>query len=285
VSVVIPHYNSVDTLKTCVALLNDQTFPRDRFEIVVADNNSSCGIDFIRKAVPTAIVVHAAEQGAGPARNAGVAASKGELLAFIDSDCLPRISWIEKGVAGIQRYDFIGGSVITTAEDPMCPTPVEAFEILFAFDFKRYINEVGFTGTGNMFVWRKVFDRVGPFRSGVAEDMEWSFRARANGFQLGYVEEARVQHPARRTWNELTIRWKRMLLEEYLLCREQRFGILRWVLRAFLMPGSILPHSYRVFISPKLRNWHARFGALKVLIQLRFWRAREMISLATRNSG
>jgi Glycosyl transferase family 2 len=45
----------------------------------------------------------------------GVAASKGSILAFIDSDCLPNLDWIEKGVAGIQSYDFIGGSVIVTS--------------------------------------------------------------------------------------------------------------------------------------------------------------------------
>jgi transposase len=106
VSVVIPHYNSLATLKNCVSLLDRQTFCRDRFEIIVADNNSSCGMDAVRGAAPAAKVIHANEQGAGPARNAGVAASKGSILAFIDSDCLPNFDWIEKGVAAIQAYDL-----------------------------------------------------------------------------------------------------------------------------------------------------------------------------------
>ena len=171
VSVVIPHYNSLATLKNCVSLLDRQTFCRDRFEIIVADNNSSCGMDAVRGAAPAAKVIRANEQGAGPARNAGVAASKGSILAFIDSDCLPNFDWIEKGVAAIQAYDFIGGHVIVTSEDPLRPNPIEAFEMVFAFDCERYINRVGFTVTANMVVWRKVFDAVGPFRNGVAEDM------------------------------------------------------------------------------------------------------------------
>src|SRR5208283_6154127 len=68
VSVVIPHYNSLATLKNCVSLLDRQTFCRDRFEIIVADNNSSCGIDAVREAVPGAKVIHTNEKGAGPAR-------------------------------------------------------------------------------------------------------------------------------------------------------------------------------------------------------------------------
>ena len=114
-SVVIPHYNSLVTLKNCVSLLDRQTYCRDRFEIIVADNNSSCGMDAVREAVPAAKVIHANEQGAGPARNAGVAACKGSILAFIDLRLLPNLDWIEKGVAGIQSYDFIGGSVIVTS--------------------------------------------------------------------------------------------------------------------------------------------------------------------------
>jgi glycosyltransferase involved in cell wall biosynthesis len=284
VSVVIPHYNSLATLKNCVSLLDRQTFCRDRFEIIVADNNSSCGMDTVRGAAPAAKVIRANEQGAGPARNAGVAASKGSILAFIDSDCLPNFDWIEKGVAAIQAYDFIGGHVIVTSEDPLRPNPIEAFEMVFAFDCERYINRVGFTVTANMVVWRKVFDAVGPFRNGVAEDMDWSFRARARTFRLGYVEDSIVEHPARKTWSELMARWKRMLLEEYLLYQERPIFIVSWLLRASLMPLSIVPHACRILTSSRLINSRSRWGGVKVLARLRLWRMWEMFSLLLRNS-
>ncbi len=284
VSVVIPHYNSLPELKNCVSLLERQTFRRDRFEIIVADNNSSCGMDAVRGAAPAAKVIHANQQGAGPARNAGVAASEGSILAFIDSDCLPNLDWIEKGVAGIQAYDFVGGRVIVTGEDPLRPTPIEAFEMVFAFDFERYINRVGFTGTGNMFVWRRVFDAVGPFRSCVAEDVDWSFRARSRTFRLGYVKDLIVEHPARKTWPELTARWKRMILEEFLLYQEYPFFIVKWLLRASLMPLSVLPHAYHILTSPRLIGSRSRWGGLKVLARLRLWRTWEMFSLLVRNS-
>ncbi len=283
VSVVIPHFNSLDSLKSCVSRLDKQTFRRDRFEIIVADNNSRCGIDAVRQAVPAAKVIQAKEQGAGPARNAGVAGSRGSILAFIDADCVPDRDWIEKGVAGIQAYDFIGGRVVVTCEDPRKPNPVEAFEIVFAFDFERYINQVGFTGTGNMFVWRKVFDAVGPFGSGLAEDMDWSFRARAKSFRLGYVADAIVEHPARKSWSELRARWQRMIGEEYLLYRERPFFLLKWLMRASLMPISILPHAYRILTSSRLPNFRSRAGGVQVLARLRLWRAWEMFSLAVRN--
>jgi glycosyltransferase involved in cell wall biosynthesis len=284
VSVVIPHYNSLAKLKNCVALLDRQTFRRDRFEIIVADNNSSCGMDAVRGAAPAAKVIPANEQGAGPARNAAVAASKGSILAFIDSDCRPNCDWIEKGVAAIQAYDFIGGRVIVTSDDPLRPNPIEAFEMVFAFDNERYVNRVGFAVTGNMFVWRKVFDAVGPFRNGVAEDMDWGFRAGARTFRLGYAEDVIVEHPARQTWSELMARWKRMLLEEYLLYRERPFFIMSWLLHASIMPLSILPHACRILTSSRLITSRSRWGGLTVLARLRLWRTWEMFSLLVRNS-
>src|SRR5471032_2792442 len=87
VSVVIPHYNDLDNLTICLQRLRRQSWPSDRFEVIVADNNSTCGIEAVRRIAPDIRVVPAAEQGAGPARNAGVAVARGDVLAFIDSDC------------------------------------------------------------------------------------------------------------------------------------------------------------------------------------------------------
>ncbi len=197
VSVVIPHYNDLAALQVCVAGLARQTWPAARMEVIVADNNSACGIAAVRAAVPSCRVIPAPVQGAGPARNAGAAVARGEILAFIDSDCDPDPDWIEHGVHALAEYDFLGGHVRTTARDAARPTPVEAWEIVFGFDFERYIVDEGYTGSGNMWVWRSVFDAVGGFRTGVSEDVEWSHRATALGFRLGYEPRAVVSHLAR----------------------------------------------------------------------------------------
>jgi glycosyltransferase involved in cell wall biosynthesis len=280
VSVVIPHFNDLDRLGVCYARLLGQTWPGENFEIVVADNNSTCGLRAVREVVPCASVVPAPIQGAGPARNAGVAASRGDVIAFIDSDCVPEPNWISEGVAALSRFDFVGGRVVTFAHCPERPNPVEAYEKVFNFNFRRYIETVGFTGTGNMFVPRQVFDRVGGFRAVVAEDMEWSFRARALGCRLGYAELAVVGHPARRSWAELERRWARMLREDYALIQEQRYGRARFVIKALAMPASVLPHVAKVLLSRQLPNVRSKFGAIAVLTRLRLWRAGRMLRLA-----
>jgi glycosyltransferase involved in cell wall biosynthesis len=279
VSVVIPHYNDLDRLRVCHARLLAQTWPRDQFEIIVADNNSACGLAAVQEAAPSASVVPAPIQGAGPARNAGIAASHGTVIALIDSDCVPEPNWIAEGVAALDRFDFVGGRVGTFALVPERPTGVEAYEMVFNFNFRRYIETVGFTGTGNMFVPREVFDRVGGFRAVVAEDMEWSFRARGLGYKLGYADRAVVGHPARRTWAELERRWDRMLHEDIALVQEQRYGRTKFALKALAMPVSVLPHAAKVLTASELPDMRAKLGAIGVLTRLRLWRTAKMLRL------
>ena len=279
VSVVIPHYNDLDALAVCVAGLKRQTWPAERMEIIVADNNSACGLAAVERAAPGCRVVPAPVQGAGPARNAGVAASCGKILAFIDSDCDPQPDWVEHGVHAMTEYDFAGGHVLTAPRDPARPRPVEAWEMVFGFDFERYILEEGYTGSGNMWVWRSVFDAVGGFRAGVAEDMEWSRRARSMGFRLGYERRAVVSHLARPSWPDLLARWRRVLAEHHLLMRETSHGRLRWAVKTAAMPWSAVPHLLRVLRSDRLPDARAKAAAAAVLVAHRLWRTGYMARL------
>ena len=279
VSVIVPHFNDLDGLRLCLAGLRRQTWPRDRFEVIVADNNSSCGLDPVRQLADGCIVVHAPLQGAGPARNAGVAMARGDILAFIDSDCQPAPDWIEHGVLALDRHDFAGGQVKVIPLDENAVTQVEAWEMEFGFDFEQYVR-AGYTGSGNMWVWRDVFDSVGGFRAGVSEDMDWSFRARQAGYRLGYEPFAVVSHYARRDWAALEARWVRVVREHHLLTRERSFGALRWAAWTAAMPASTLPHLFRVARSKRLPTLGLRFAAARVLVRHRLWRTRLMWRMA-----
>ncbi len=279
VSVIIPHYNDLVALRACLAGLRRQTWPTDHMEIIVADNNSACGLDAVVAVAADCRVIHAPIQGAGPARNAGVAVARGAILAFIDSDCVPRPDWIEHGVRALENYDFVGGYVETAARDPARPTPVEAWEMVFGFNFEQYILKEGYTGSGNMWVWREVFDTVGGFRAGVSEDMEWSFRATAAGYRLGYQPGAVVSHLARESWQDLLKRWRRVIAEHHALTREKPAGTVRWLAWTAGMPLSIAPHALRVLRTNRLPDWKARVAATSVLVAHRLWRTGFMMRL------
>ena len=69
VSVIVPHLNDYENLDACLTLLEAQSFPGDRTEVIIADNGSSRGLDAVRAMVGTrGRVIEVAERGAGPAR-------------------------------------------------------------------------------------------------------------------------------------------------------------------------------------------------------------------------
>jgi GT2 family glycosyltransferase len=273
VSVIIPHYRDFEHLDICLASIAAQTYPADRVQVIVGDNASPEGIERVREfAAGRAQVVLVEERGAGPARNGAVAHATGQILAFIDSDCVAEPQWLEEGVRGLAGYDFVGGQVKVLVDDEAKMTPVEAWERVFAFDFKTYIEKKGFTGSGNLFCPRSVFETVGGFRVGISEDTEWSLRAQAAGFRLGYVAKAVVGHPARRTWEELTRKWRRLGEESYGLAASRPGRRLRWAVRGLLMPASAVAHTPKVFLHPGLHTLGQRLAALRVLYAIRVWR-------------
>lgn len=281
VSVVIPHYSDVESLAKCLAALDRQTVRPD--EIVVADNNSPSGPAPIEAVIAgRAKLVVVPEKGAGPARNGGVAAASGELLAFTDCDCVPEPGWLEAGLAALNDADFVGGAmrVLVEREDRM--TGPEAFERVFAFDNRDYVLRKGFTVTANLFCPRALFDRVGGFRVGVSEDLEWCLRAREAGYRIGYAADAIVGHPARRTWAELQRKWRRLNAESYGLVAGSPAGRLKWIARSLLMPASAAAHAPRLFTTDKLPNAAARWAGLQTLVQLRLWRTADSLALPFR---
>lgn len=273
VSVIVPHYRDLGGLAVCLEALARQTYPRDRLEVIVADNNSPEGEAAVAEVIAgRAHLVVVTDKGAGPARNGGVAASSGEILAFIDSDCVAEPAWVEEGVRGLESFDFVGGRVRVLVDDPARVTAVEAFERVFAFDFKTYIERKHFTGAGNLFCPRALFNRVGGFKTGVSEDVEWSRRAQAEGFSLGYAPLAVVGHPARRSWPDLLTKWRRLNAETFGLAAGRPAWRLRWFLRTLLLPASAVVHVVKVVGSPELSTPRARLAAIGVLFRIRFWR-------------
>ncbi|HEY5106430.1 MAG TPA: glycosyltransferase [Caulobacteraceae bacterium] len=292
VSVIVPHYRDLKALAVCLETLRRQTYPASKVEIIVADNASPEGETAIARAIGDgARLVIVAERGAGPARNGGVAVATGEILAFIDSDCQAEPEWLAEGVKALADYDFVGGRVKVLVDDPRKMSPAEAFERVFAFDFETYITRQGFTGSGNLFCPRTVFEAVGGFLAGVSEDVEWSQRARSRGFRLGYAPRAIVGHPARRTWGDLREKWRKTNLETYGLIRRRGGGRLRWLARNLVVPLSAVVHTPRVLFSHELNTVEQRLSGLAMLYWLRCWRLGDALRLvfagerATQGSG
>jgi GT2 family glycosyltransferase len=274
VSVIIPHYNDLSGLSRCLDALELQTYPRDRFEVIVGDNNSPVGVEAVTRAVAgRAQITVVTKQGAGPARNGALALAQHEILAFTDSDCLPNPDWIERGVLALDTHDLVGGRMEVFVGDPSKVTPAEAFELVFAFDNESYIRLNNFTVTANLFTRRSIFERIGGFSdTGASEDVEWCQRAAARGCRIGYDSSTVVLHPARPSWSEVLKKTRRTDTEMFKLKVTSNAARVRWILRALAYPVSAVVHTPRVLRSRNLHSFGQRLDALRVLYRIRLAR-------------
>jgi GT2 family glycosyltransferase len=278
IAIIIPHYNDVTRLGRCLAALAGNDLAG--CEVLVVDNGSTEPLDAVQAAFPAIRFVTEREKGAAAARNRGVAETAAPRLMFIDADCVPAPDWVRAGRAVMDRADLVGGRVEVFDETAPPRSGAEAFEAVFAFDFRHYIEVQGFSGTGNLVTRRDVFEDVGPFRGGVSEDRDWSFRATARGYRLIYEDGLRVGHPSRADWPALKAKWRRITEEMFGQTGRGAAARLKWALKGLMMPASILVHLPRVLRSPRLSGGSERARAAATLIRLRLTRMVWMLRQA-----
>jgi glycosyltransferase involved in cell wall biosynthesis len=255
----------------------------------VADNGSTTSPEGIVARHPGVRLIVETEKGPGPARNAGIRASGGEILAFIDADMEASPGWLAAIAA---RFDdpatqVLGGDVQILQADPARPTALEAYESEFSFRMEHYIRAQGFTGTGNLAMRRAVWDAVGPFAGmGVAEDRDWGHRATAQGIRIDWVPGMLAFHPARTTFAELARKWDRHTAHDFEMRVTGLASRVRWIGRTLAMALSPLAHAPRVFASSRIRGGvGAKLRAFAVLLRIRLYRAKLMASLAFAGSA
>ncbi|MFN4128290.1 MAG: glycosyltransferase family 2 protein [Paracoccaceae bacterium] len=279
-AVIIPHYNDRTRLTKCLEALMLQGTPKT--EVIVVDNGSSQPLEAVRVAYPSVRIVTEVCKGAANARNRGVAETTAPLLFFLDCDCVPDPDWLTTATAIASTADVIGGQIDVFDETPPPRTGAQAFEAVFAFDNRAYVETKGFSVTANLLTRRDVFEATGPFVHGLSEDLDWCRRATALGYRLVYAPELRVAHPSRGDWPALKRKWRRLTDESFGVNGRGAGARAKWGLRALAMPLSILAHLPRVLTSQALATRAERMGAAATLVQLRLLRMSWMLGQALR---
>jgi glycosyltransferase involved in cell wall biosynthesis len=200
VSVIVPAYNAAATLSHQLRALGTQTYA-GAWEIVVADNGSRDGTAGIVRAWQLEIphlrmVVATQEQGAAYARNAGVAAAEGDLLAFCDADDVVDPCWLEELVRTARSSDAVGGGFglghlndATVLRWRQGQIPEDG--LMGTLEF------LPFALTSNLAVWRDAFEEVGGFpryEGAAGEDVAFSWNLQLVGRSLTYASGATVHH-------------------------------------------------------------------------------------------
>lgn len=191
VSVVIPVRDGAAVIGEQLAALAEQRTEL-AWEVVVADNGSTDLTRAVveawrdRLGVPLSIADASAIPGIGHARNTGVAAARGDAVAFCDSDDRVAPGWVQAAWSATRQCDLVGGlnRRLTDPQDP-------AAEVLNPGCLKgiRYRAVVGC----NFAVTRDAFLAVGGFDESLppygCDDVEFSMRVADAGFSVGAAPE------------------------------------------------------------------------------------------------
>ena len=208
VSVIIPVYNDTERLAKCLTALTFQTYPENRFEVIVVDNASSDEPAVLQPTLRQSLFLKEPKPGSYCARNKGIEAAKGEILAFTDSDCIPQPDWIRNGVKALTAAQGCGlavGRVKVFFKDPNRPTASEIYESIHAFNQENKVSNFHHGATANIFTYRCVIEKVGVFKANLKSggDVEWGKRVFAAGYRQVYVDDACVLHPARHSLKDI----------------------------------------------------------------------------------
>ena len=203
VSVIVPIRNRVNLLRDLLGALRAQTFPANKFELFVMDNQSTDDIESVVREFgeTSGIRAHyhrmAKDGGPVPARNKGASMASGEFLAFTDSDCRPCEQWLELGVnAFTDGVGLVSGHVMDKPEQE--PTFFSKVQVPLTGENPTY-------SCGNVFYRKSVFDEFGGFdvslswadpfgRSAESSDTDLGWRVKKGGYASGYVKDLIVYH-------------------------------------------------------------------------------------------
>ena len=204
VSVIIPTYNRAHLLPRLAEALAAQSHAPN--EVILVDDGSADDTPSTLNGVCRERASwHALRQenaGPGAARNRGLQAATGDLLVFVDDDCVPHARFIEEHV---QTHTTRGRGLAVAGYTPWHPDlEVSPFMemalrgVLFAFNSITDPDNLPFTCfyTANCSAWREDVLAVGGFDESLRfyEDADLAYRLQQQGVHLVYNERAVAYH-------------------------------------------------------------------------------------------
>jgi GT2 family glycosyltransferase len=213
-SVIVPAFNRPGSLRRLLWALASQTYPHERYEVLVCDDGSTEDLVAVVSEVSaeTALRIVYLRQpngGAGSARNLGLANASGELTTFTDSDCIPSPAWLltlDRAMCE-SAPTLLGGEVSFLAAEHFAGRCINFLTSTSlggagATDPRSLIHMDYYPRTMNMALRRDLALAAGgflPHRHG--EDLEFTHRVRsvAPDLVVKFVPEASVLHNEWRT--------------------------------------------------------------------------------------
>jgi mycofactocin glycosyltransferase len=115
ISIIVVSHDDRERLRNCLESVLAQAAARGDVELIVVDDGSSDGtVPSVRSAFPSVRIVEKPHTGADNSRNHGIDAARGEIIAFIDSDCTAAPGWLaslERALVSEGR-PIVGGRIV-----------------------------------------------------------------------------------------------------------------------------------------------------------------------------
>ena len=202
-SVVVPTRDRPAQLARCLGSLAHSTYPRDSYEVLVVNDGGTTDAQRVVRKFDAAMrvkLIQSSHRGPAAARNAGVGASAGDLVAFTDDDCTVDTRWLERLATRLTSTPgaMVGGRVLNElAANRYSRASQGLQDFLYRWYHQDNGGELRFFTTNNVALRREDFERIGGFDETftfASEDRDLSDRALAAGLKLLYEPEAVVHH-------------------------------------------------------------------------------------------
>lgn len=204
VTVIIPTRDRKGELVECLESVLAQDYPKDKLEVIVIDDGSEDGTDDVVRAFPCKLLSHKNSRGQSYCRNLGAKEAHGEILAFVDSDCVAGRQWLRELVHYFQwdRIGAVGGFVdgyfqespLDRYEKTCSPLNMGAHIIHGSNDGSAF-----YVPTCNLLVRKTAYAAIGGITESlhVGEDVDFCWRLRNAGYDMFYVPRGAVRHKHR----------------------------------------------------------------------------------------
>jgi glycosyltransferase involved in cell wall biosynthesis len=196
---VVPTRNRSDYLRVCLGSLLTQAVA-EPFEVIVVDDGSTDDTRAMASSLGATVIELDRERGPNAARNAGLQAARGDLIAFVDDDVEAPPGWLAEVVAGARRHpdaDAFGGPIRAQFDGPTPRSCGREDPPITTLDLGPEDREAEFVWGANMTVRRSAVERVGEFDTSLphyGEEEEWLTRLRDAGGSVVYLAGAGLVH-------------------------------------------------------------------------------------------
>jgi len=211
ISVIVATRNRPRQIAACLRALSAQTYPRDRFDVIVVDDGGDLSLAPAMATFRAQLRLQLVEQtngGPARARNTGAKHATGPLLAFVDDDCEPSPGWLAALQAHFQQCPdrALGGRTVnalpanaySSASQLVVDYLYEHQAAASVRNGERAPAAAPFFASNNLAVPAALFDAVGGFDESfplaAGEDREFCDRWQAYGYRLLVAPDAVVQH-------------------------------------------------------------------------------------------